>query len=135
MPAVKYPCHRQSILATSKFNLPEAKYPYNTVVISDVYPFGHQLLPPSPLVVFPSSYCSDPTRSPSHRPDQILVQKWFSLETNRLCFLAISMFFFASEGITFGSDQFWSKVFKYPCFVKFIVPYKSQGQINNKLIY
>ena len=89
-----------------------------------------------PLFRFPPSHCSDPTRSPSPQTNQILVQKWFSLKTNCLCILVINMFLFAPEGITFGPDRFWSKVFNISLHLsKSIRPYKPKDQIDNKLFH
>ena len=50
------------------------------------------------IVLFPSFHCSDPTRSPSPRPDQILVQKWTTLVQKSICFLALSTCFFYQRG-------------------------------------
>ena len=77
--------------------------------IFDVSPSGPGVLHPSPLTVFPSSHVSDPNRSPSPGPDQILVQKWTTLVTKSLCFWAISMRLFQLERSTFGPDRFWPK--------------------------
>ena len=61
------------------------------------------------IVLLPSFHCSDPTRSPSPRPDQILVQKWTTLVQKSICFLALSTCFFLPERPTFGPGRFWFK--------------------------
>ena len=101
----------------------------------DVSPSGPGVLHPSPLTVFPSSHASDPNRSPSPGPDQILVQKWTTLVTKSLCFLAISMRLFQLERSTFGPDRFWPKDHKTASIKRETKrPSKRRGQIREHLI-